>query len=217
MLDERLDAYVDIVASAMPPGAAWQGFRDYDGVGRDFLRAKCSTWVEVDLAADRLVIESQPARAIEMLADHETQVGLPDCCFQTAGLPIEDRRAAVLTRYRARGGQRPGYFIGLAETLGYQTAIVEYRPFMVGISQVGGANTSGNDDSVRYDMLGATADMRAWWRMRVLGPRVTWFRVGVSTLGQDPLARISRAEDLECLLGRYMPAQSFLTMAYEGE
>ncbi|WP_430470086.1 YmfQ family protein [Thalassospira lucentensis] len=217
MSNDRLEAYVNVIASAMPPGAAWQGFRDYDGVGHAFLTAKVATWVDVDIRSDRLVLESQPARAVEMLADHEQEVGLPDCCFQTAGLPIEDRRAAVLTRKRARGGQRARYFSGLAETLGYQVAIVEYRPFMVGISQVGGANSSGNADSVRFDMLGATADMRAWWRIRVLGPRVTWFKVGISTLGQDPLARISRAEDLECLLGRYQPAHSFLTMSYEGE
>ena len=180
MSNDRLEAYVNVIASAMPPGAAWQGFRDHDGVGHAFLTAKVATWVDVDIRSDRLVLESQPARAVEMLADHEQEVGLPDCCFQTAGLPIEDRSK-------------------------------------VGISQVGGANSSGNSDSVRFDMLGATADMRAWWRIRVLGPRVTWFKVGISTLGQDPLARISRAEDLECLLGRYQPAHSFLTMSYEGE
>jgi uncharacterized protein YmfQ (DUF2313 family) len=217
MSRDRLEAYADVIAGAFPPGAAWQGFRDYDGVGHAFLIAKVATWVDVDIAAERLIIESQPARTVEMLVDHERQVGLPDCCFQTAGLPIEERRAAVLTRLRATGGQRPRYFVGLAETLGYQIEVVEYRPFMVGISQVGGANTSNNSHSTRYDMLGATADKRAWWRVRVLGPRVTWFKVGVSTLGQDPLARISRAEDLECLLGRYQPAHSFLTMSYEGE
>ncbi|KZB73240.1 MULTISPECIES: YmfQ family protein [Thalassospira] len=217
MSRERLEAYADVIAGAFPPGAAWQGFRDYDGVGHAFLIGKVATWVDVDITAERLIIESQPARAVEMLADHERQVGLPDCCFQTTGLPIEERRAAVLTRLRATGGQRPRYFVSLAETLGYEVEIVEYRPFMVGVSQVGGANTSGNDYSTRYDMLGATADKRAWWRVRVLGPRVTWFKVGVSTLGQDPLARISRAEDLECLLGRHQPAHSFLTMSYEGE
>lgn len=217
MSRERLEAYADVIAGAFPPGAAWQGFRDYDGVGHSFLIGKVATWLDVDLTSERLVLESQPARAVQMLADHEKQVGLPDCCFQTAGLPIEDRRAAVLTRLRATGGQRPRYFVNLAESLGYQIEVVEYRPFMVGISQVGGANSSNNSRSTRYDMLGATADMRAWWRVRVLGPRVTWFKVGVSTLGQDPLARISRAEDLECLLGRYQPAHSLLTMSYEGE
>ncbi|MFV1851652.1 MAG: putative phage tail protein [Thalassospira sp.] len=217
MSRERLEAYADVIAGAFPPGAAWQGFRDYDGVGHSFLIGKVATWLDVDLTAERLVLESQPARAVQMLADHEKQVGLPDCCFQTAGLPIEDRRAAVLTRLRATGGQRPRYFVNLAESLGYQIEVVEYRPFMVGISQVGGANSSNNSRSTRYDMLGATADMRAWWRVRVLGPRVTWFKVGVSTLGQDPLAWISRAEDLECLLGRYQPAHSLLTMSYEGE
>ncbi|WP_417842968.1 YmfQ family protein [Thalassospira sp.] len=210
--DDRLEAYAETAASALPPGAFWQGFRDYDGTGRELLRAKAQTWLDVDLAAERLVAESQPARASEMLADHETQVGLPDCCFQTLNVNIEDRRNAVLTRYRAQGGQRPQYFIDMAKSLGYDVTITESRPFVCGLSEIGG-DSSGVAPVTRLDTIGAD---RFSWKVVVPEPRVTWFRCGSGVLGQDALATINRADDLECLLARYQPAQQDLTVSYRG-
>jgi len=210
--DDRLEAYAETAAAALPPGAFWQGFRDYDGTGRDLLRAKAQTWLDVDLAAERLIAESQPGRASEMLADHETQVGLPDCCFQTLNVNIEDRRNAVLTRYRAQGGQRPQYFIDLAKILGYDVTITESRPFVCGLSEIGG-DSSGAAPVTRFDTIGAD---RFSWKVVVPEPRVTWFRCGSGVLGQDALATINRADDLECLLARYQPAQQDLTVSYRG-
>jgi uncharacterized protein YmfQ (DUF2313 family) len=210
--DDRLEAYAETAASALPPGAFWQGFRDYDGTGRELLRAKAQTWLDVDLAAERLVAEIQPARASEMLADHETQVGLPDCCFQTLNVNIEDRRNAVLTRYRAQGGQSPEYFIDLAKSLGYDVTITENRPFVCGLSEIGG-DSSGAAPVTRFDTIGAD---RFSWKVVVPEPRVTWFRCGSGVLGQDALATINRADDLECLLARYQPAQQDLTVSYRG-
>ncbi|PKR50756.1 YmfQ family protein [Thalassospira marina] len=210
--DDRLEAYAETAASALPPGAFWQGFRDYDGTGRDLLRAKAQTWLDVDLAAERLIAESQPARASEMLVDHETQVGLPDCCFQTLNVNIEDRRTAVLTRYRAQGGQSPEYFIDLAKSLGYDVSITESRPFVCGLSEIGG-DSSGAAPVARFDTIGAD---RFSWKVVVPEPRVTWFRCGSGVLGQDALATINRADDLECLLTRYQPAQQDLTVSYRG-
>ncbi|WP_085592164.1 YmfQ family protein [Thalassospira sp. MCCC 1A01428] len=210
--DDRLEAYAETAAAALPPGAFWQGFRDYDGAGRDLLRAKAQTWLDVDLAAERLIAESQPGRASEMLADHETQVGLPDCCFQTLSVNIEDRRNAVLTRYRAQGGQRPQYFIDLAKSLGYDVTITESRPFVCGLSEIGG-DSSGAAPVTRLDTIGAD---RFSWKVVVPEPRVTWFRCGSGVLGQDALATINRADDLECLLARYQPAQQDLTVSYRG-
>lgn len=210
--DDRLEAYAETAASALPPGAFWQGFRDYDGTGRELLRAKAQTWLDVDLAAERLVAESQPARASEMLADHETQVGLPDCCFQTLNVNIEDRRNAVLTRYRAQGGQSPQYFIDMAKSLGYDVTITENRPFVCGLSEIGG-DSSGAAPVTRLDTIGAD---RFSWKVVVPEPRVTWFRCGSGVLGQDALATINRADDLECLLARYQPAQQELTVSYRG-
>lgn len=210
--DDRLEAYAETAAAALPPGAFWQGFRDYDGTGRELLRAKAQTWLDVDLAAERLIAESQPARAFEMLSDHETQVGLPDSCFQTLNVNIETRRNTVLTRYRAQGGQSPKYFIDLANSLGYDVTVTERRPFVCGLSKIGG-DSGGAAPVTRIDSIGAD---RFSWRVVVPEPRVTWFRCGSGVLGQDTLATIIRAGDLECLLARYQPAHQVLAVSYQG-
>jgi uncharacterized protein YmfQ (DUF2313 family) len=51
--------------------------------------------------------------------------------------------------------------------------------------------------------------------VRITEPRVTLFRAGASQAG-DLLGKITRAEDLECLLARRKPAHTTCIVSYEG-
>jgi uncharacterized protein YmfQ (DUF2313 family) len=174
-----------------------------------------------------LITEAFPPTSGDLLPDWERVLGLPEPCF-TAAQTLEERRRAVLEKLQRRpGAQSRAYFLGLAVRLGYhetipsphavpaevpfeagrlnQVRIREFRPFMFGVSRFG-------DPTWRF----APPRMRFVWIVTVPGERLTWFRFGVSRLGQDPHLTIRRAEDLECLLERYKPAHTNLIFNYTG-
>ncbi|MQX36807.1 YmfQ family protein [Roseospira navarrensis] len=203
-------AYRRVLAGLLPRGAAWR--RDPGSVLGRLLEALGAPLARADARADALVDEADPRTTWEMLADWERVCGLPDTCSRAAGTPtLEERRAAVVQRLTARGGQSRAFFLGIAEALGYAITIEEWRPFQVGLSGVG--------PSVDPGMLGpqlGPPQIRFVWRVTVLEPRVTRFHVGTSQCGVDQLTAIRRAEDLECQFRRRAPAHTHLIFRYEG-
>ena len=194
--------YLAILQGLLPRGMAWPRDPDavltavLDGLAAELARHHGRT-------EDLLYRESWPPSALEMLADWERVLGLPDICMP-AVTALEERRAHVISRLRARGGQSIAYFTGIALDLGYPVQVQEFRPFRCGFSRCGDVHRVGS------------AEMRAHWRITVPGPRITPFRAGLSRCGVDPLGKIDRAEDLECVVRRLAPAHTQLDIAYQG-
>lgn len=201
-MDNRLDHYRQALQGLLPTGTAWP--RDRDAVLTRLLSGLGGLFAFAHRRADNLAAEAVPIAPMELLPDWERETGLPDPCTAAIATTVEERQQAVRAKLTGRGGLSRSYFIGLAERLGYQIEIVEFRPFRCGLSSVGGPDTL------------APESIRHLWRVRVVGPRVTPFRVGQSAAGIDPLLKITRAEDLECILRRLGPAHLTLIVAYDG-
>jgi len=194
------DDYLAQLMALAPVGTAMP--QDLGSVWVRLLRALADGMADVDARADNLLDEADPRTALEMLSDYERVCGLPDGCTGAA-TTLQERRSRVVSVWTARGGQSRAYFQRLAEGLGYAVTIDEFRPFITGLSRCG-------------DTLNGAPTIRHTWRMRVHGPRVTFFRAGASACG-DKLGAIATAEDLECILSRLAPAHTTLIFAYEEE
>jgi uncharacterized protein YmfQ (DUF2313 family) len=57
-------------------------------------------------------------------------------------------------------------------------------------------------------------EMRFYWQVHVHEAPLMWFRVGSGRAGKDPHLRIGFAQDLECLLRRWKPAQTDIVFDY---
>lgn len=198
------EAYAEALSALLPVGPAWP--RDPDTVLMRFVRGLAETYGAVDARAAVLLLrEADPRLTFELLAEWEHVAGLPDPCV-IAEQTVEERRQALVNRLSKRGGASRSYFIGLAEDMGYGTVTLrEFRPFMAGVSRAGDASWEVGAPSMRF-----------YWRVNVPGARLSWFRAGQGRAGNDPLLKISRAEDLECRLQRLKPAHTILQFSYEG-
>lgn len=186
--------------SLLPVGQAWP--RDPRMPMARFCAGLGEIWGRVDAAAWNLVdVEAQPLSTFLLLPEWERMAGLPNPCV-TEPSTIGERRAALVERLTAEGGQSRAYFINVAARLGYDITITEQAPFMCGLSQCGGGDQIGSEEIAFY-----------WW-VRVFSQRVIWFEMGLGQCGRDPFARISRAEDLECVLNQYKPAHTRIIFSY---
>lgn len=192
--------YLAQLQALLPPGAAWP--RDREATLTKLLEAVADELAKVNGRADRLVAEADPRSTLELLVDWERVAGLPDSCTGGAAT-LQERRDELVARLTAVGGQSPGYYIGVAATVGYAIAIEEFKPFVAGIGQCS------------VDTLNGGHAVRFHWRVAVPDPRLTYFRTGESQAG-DKLLAVDRAEDLECLLSRLKPAHGNLVFNYTG-
>ncbi len=189
------DDYLEMLFGLLPPGIIWP--RDPESV----LGKALMTWAEglaaTDARAEDLVREANPAQAFELLAEWETECGLPDECSELTAT-LAERREAVVAKLSHAGGQSPAYFVGLAKALGYEVEVEEFRPFRAGHS------AAGDPD---YDEAWALA-----WRVRAPEQTVRYFRAGQGCAG-EPLAKWGN-EKLECVVGQAKPAHTTLLFAY---
>ncbi len=206
------DQYTSLLQKLLPIGQAWN--RDPESTTTKVLGVMASGLANVHQRGEEMVKEADPRSTLEMLTEWENDYGLPDSCTG-ANDTIEERRLALVQKIVSTGGQSRQYFIELANLLGYQIDIIEFRPFLCGQSQCG---VYMHEDTFGKSLIGMTdnINIRFYWQVKVLGPRVTWFQCGQSECGKDPQAKISRANDLECLFYRYQPAHAELIFSYEG-
>ncbi len=194
------EAYTAALQALLPPGRAWP--RTPGAVLTRLLSACAATFERLDLRALDLRNEADPRAARESLPEWERVCGLPDVCSAGLATTLQERRAAVVAKLTAQGGASKVYFIALALRMGYVIEIDEFRPFVASVSRCG-------------ERLNGGAAVRHIWRVRVIGPRQTLFRTGVSQAG-DRLLKIDRAADLECKLKRLKPAHTRVVMSYQG-
>lgn len=200
-IDLRLNPgdYLAQLQALLPPGTAWP--TDPDAVLTLLLTALALEMARAHNRAADLVDEADPRTTYELLGEWETMLGLPDPCLQGLDQTVAQRRFAVVTKLLAQGGQSPGYFIALAERLGYEPCTVtEFAPFTAGGSACGDPCCG--------------EEWRYAWRLNAPATQVIPFRAGQS-VGGEPLNAWGD-ELLECVMRRLKPGHTTLHIGYGG-
>jgi uncharacterized protein YmfQ (DUF2313 family) len=209
------EEYAHALSALLPQGIAWPRWPDTTLMKVVYGLAGGLGWAD-GRAADLLERESDPRATTEMLDSWERAWGLPDPCFKEPQ-SVEERRKLLVLKMTLLGAQSREFFIGVADWLGYPISISEYRPFMTGVDQCG--------DSREYRADGTLGDwpyqlghsqMRFAWTVHIQQTKLVWFRAGSGQCGIDPLLKIVRAADLECLLRRWAPAHTLPLFDYSG-
>ncbi len=115
--------FLAALQALMPRGRVWP--RDPLAVQTQTLAGFAGTFVRLALAAAQLVVDAYPATTVNLIAEWEETLGLPDPCAGPAPT-LALRQMQVTEKFAGRGGQSVPYFIGLAASLGYPITITEF-------------------------------------------------------------------------------------------
>jgi len=181
----------------LPPGRLWDALRESDSVADDLLAALAEEFARVDWRVDDLFDEADPRATIEMLAEWEAWVGLPDTC--TGDLDtLQERHEALVQQLTSVGGQSRAYFIELAAKLGYTITIDEFRPFIC---------ESPCEDPIY--------DTDWWFTWRVNAPETTIREFTCESPCEEPL-RSWGNKLLECAIKAHAPGHTNVLFGYGG-
>lgn len=187
--------YLAALQALMPRGRVWP--RDSASVQAQTLSGFTPIYERQNGRANALLVDAFPVSTIELLPEWEETLGLPDPCAG-ASPTIAARRAQVIARIEAAGGQSAAYFIAFALSLGYVITITEFVPARAGLARAG------------QPLNGA-----AWasaWQVNAALHTVVKAQVGVAQAG-EPLAYWNNTV-LECELRAVMPAHTVLIFSY---
>lgn len=187
--------YAQAMANLLPRGRAWS--RDPDTNLMALMGALAPTYQRNGAAAAQLIVDIFPRTTTALIPEWEETLGLPDSC-SPLNPTTEQRRAAVLAKFIASGGQSAPYFIGVAAALGYTITVTNYAPFRAGHNAAG-------------DPANGT-DWAQTWAVSAGATTVSYFAAGRSAAG-DPLATWGNSI-LECRLRQIKPAQTILLFQY---
>jgi uncharacterized protein YmfQ (DUF2313 family) len=192
--------YLRQLQRLFPVGKIWN--RDDGSVLTEFLHGQAEELARIDGRAVDLLKERDTRTTLELLTDHEIDLGLPDECSEE-NETIEARRRAVHGKFIALGQQTPAYFIQLAAAYGYTITITEYTPCWCGVASAG--EPCGGPETIFY------------WKVTIeyAGTSVIYFTSGSSAAG-DLLSFVSGTVGLICILNRYKPAHTTLLFEYSG-
>ncbi|MCU4119288.1 YmfQ family protein [Variovorax sp. N23] len=187
--------YLAALQSLLPRGRVWP--RDPDAIQTKTLAGLAPSFERQNARANQLLVDAFPASTFELLPEWESTLGLPDPCAGTSPT-VAARRAQVVARLKAIGGQSVPYFIAYALALGYVITITEFAPARVGVLRAG--------DPLYGD------DWAHAWQINAQLNTVQYMQVGTGVAG-DALAYWSNAV-LECQLREVMPAHTVLIFSY---
>lgn len=125
--------YKQAMISLAPQGICWP--REDDANWVKLWDALAQEFARINDRFNDLYNEAFPDTTTELIGDWERIVGLPDA-FSDPDATLEERRAAVLFKLRARGGQSAEYIESLIEALGYPAKVYD-TPFAAGVSRSG--------------------------------------------------------------------------------
>lgn len=189
------DQYRNQQTALAPPGQALPDQSDSNW--QLLLQALAEEYARLDGRLHDLVKEGNPESANELLTDWERLLALPGPC-DTLPETIQERRLAAHSKLIRVGGASPGYFIALAESLGYQITITEYRPFRAGFSAAGDSLT--NDQWLHH------------WMVNAAETAVVEFSAGQSAAGEP--VRSWGEDQLECPIEQLKPAHTVVNFSY---
>jgi len=186
--------YTQLLMMLLPTGDIWP--REIDSTLGQLLGGLAEELARVDAAFTRLIEESDPRSAFELLTDWERVCGLPDECTELTDT-LADRRAAVVTLLTALLSQTPAHYQAMAQALGYEVSITEFRPFSAGSE----AGTPAHGESWAHT-----------WQVNAPDVSITSFRAGVST-ANEPLRQWGN-DKLECVIQQHAPAHTTVLFSY---
>jgi uncharacterized protein YmfQ (DUF2313 family) len=187
--------YLSALQSLMPRGRVWP--RGPDALQTKVLAGLTPVYEQQTARANHLLVDAFPLTTVELLPEWEATLGLPDPCAGVAPT-VQARRAQVVARFTALGGQSVAYMKSFALSLGYSITITQFMPARAGILRAG-SPLCGSDFA------------HAW---RVNAPLNTSiaFLAGSSAAG-EPLSSIGNAV-LECELRQVAPAHTTVFFNY---
>ena len=186
-LPEFLQRFSDLP----PPGRAFS--RDPDTVQAQVFTPPSTALANLHAGAMLLLEqEADPRYTVQLLPEWETDYGLPDPCTP-ANSSIPQRRAALLAKIAAQGGQSPAYFVAVAAAMGYTITITEGQPSRFGS---------------RFGMPLAGSGLQFVWIVNVPAITVRYFQLGSSAFGER--FATASATDLQCRLNNLKPAHTTL-------
>jgi uncharacterized protein YmfQ (DUF2313 family) len=191
------DDLISAGLSFWPTGPAW-GSPDAEAVSLDgllgrFTRVLLAPFAFAYARAWQLVGESSAQTVNETLDEWEADYGLPETCF-TGEQSTVQRLTALRRKVSAEPLNHPEDFVRIAYEFGFVVEIEEPCIFECGFSECGG-----------YHETGAAAE-EAYVIVRVRNTSETYFEVGLSESGLDPLFSLGEAEQILCFFRREMPA-----------
>lgn len=116
------DDYLAAMMSLGHRGRAWP--TEPGTVRSAVMIGLAQSYVRSGARAVNLIDDASPATTSELLPEWEKSLGLPDPCTVTDPSTAQ-RKAAVLAKFIATGGQSSEYFIAVAAALGYTITITE--------------------------------------------------------------------------------------------
>ncbi|MBN9096090.1 YmfQ family protein [Pandoraea pnomenusa] len=190
-----VDDFLGAFQGLMPRGAVWP--RDPDALQTRVFRGLNAVYAQNTARANNLLVDAFPGSTFELLPEWEATLGLPDPCAGVSPT-VAERRAQVVARLAAVGGQSVAYFTQLAANLGYAVTIDQFAPFRFGQSPFG--SQFGGD---------------AWffaWRVNAPSYSIRYFSFGVSGFG-EPFASWGN-NVLQCEVLAYAPAHTIPLFNY---
>lgn len=129
--------YKPTVLSLLPFGLAWNPTPN--GLMDKLLCALAKMPSRVEKRGLTLIEEMDVRTTEELLDDWERVLGLPGDCDEDPPTTLEDRREAAHAKLTGRDEINEGFFLNLAEDLGYPGATIrpEHNPFQMGVSVMG--------------------------------------------------------------------------------
>lgn len=128
-LNLRAGDFLRAFMSLLPRGRVWS--RDVSSVQSRALLGLVTIYEDSTARANQLLVDAFPGSTYELLPEWELTLGLPDPCAGPAPT-IQARRAQVVARLTAAGGQSIPYFTGLAKSLGYEVTVTQFMPSRFG-------------------------------------------------------------------------------------
>ncbi|MDF3939573.1 DUF2313 domain-containing protein [Achromobacter denitrificans] len=125
----RAGDFLQAFMSLLPRGRVWS--RDASSVQSRALLGLVTVYEVNTARANQLLVDAFPGSTYELLPEWELTLGLPDPCAGPAPT-IQARRAQVVARLTATGGQSIPYFTGLANRLGYDVVVRQFMPSRFG-------------------------------------------------------------------------------------
>lgn len=182
----------------LPSGPVWP--RDPTGTLSRTVRGLTGVHWRAWRRVSDLLKEADPRACYETIRMWEIDCGLPDPCVDPPPTSIEGRRAAILARRHEGGTTTPMDFIRLAERLGYEIEITEFRPFRTYSTCNSFLNTTH-------------AGWPHTWRVNVLSAARA-VRIMHCRSACTDFLREWTTGDLECLFERIKPAHTHIIWAY---
>lgn len=128
-LNLRAGDFLRAFMSLLPRGRVWS--RDVSSVQSRALLGLVTIYEDSTARTNQLLVDAFPGSTYELLPEWELTLGLPDPCAGPAPT-IQARRAQVVARLTATGGQSIPYFTGLAKSLGYEVTVTQFMPSRFG-------------------------------------------------------------------------------------